>query len=90
MASKKKQHFIPRFYLRFFSNENKKTIGIWHIQKELFIHSGNLRNQAYQNNFYGKDSVIEDALAKIESIVSFIFKNIINKRKLPKKSQRYN
>lgn len=78
MADKKKQHFIPRFYLKYFSCESKgKAINIFNIPSSRFIVNGNLKNQAYKNYFYGKDCKVENVLGEIEAIGSIIIKNIV-------------
>jgi Protein of unknown function (DUF4238) len=67
MADYKKQHFIPKFYLRGFSNNNDGTsIGIYHKQKKLFIPCSGLNNQGYEDYLYGKDGYFEKALSLIE------------------------
>lgn len=84
MTNKKKQHFVPRFYLRQFSNElDRKSIGLWDIQKEVFVRNASLKNQAYGEYFYGKNLEIEDALAQIEGVVSRILKKIVVTQQLP-------
>lgn len=75
---------MPRFYLRQFSNEpDHKSIGVWDVQKEIFVRHASLKNQAYGVYFYGKDAEIEDALAQIEGVVSQVLKEIIITQQLP-------
>jgi hypothetical protein len=85
MPVKKKQHYIPRFYLKYFSNNKANThIGLYHIATQKLIREADLKNQAYENYFYGKDGKIEDGLAIIESKSSEIFSKIISSHNLPK------
>ena len=87
MADKKKQHFVPRFYLKNFSLlKNGKTIGIFNVENEKFIPEGALKNQAYKNYFYGKDKVIENALGTLEGPSSEIISKIINYEIFPNKA----
>jgi hypothetical protein len=84
MASKRKQHFVPRLYLRQFSNEpGHKSIGVWHLQKGIFVRNASLKNQAYGVYFYGVDTKFEDALAQIEERFSQILKKITDTKQLP-------
>ena len=79
MPDKKKQHFVPRFYLKNFSLKSSgKMLGIFNITNSKFISAGNLKDQAYKNYFYGHDPSIEDALSESEGIVATILRNIIN------------
>jgi len=85
MAKQKKQHYVSRFYLKNFSNNSdKKTIGIFNIQSEKFIRSGSIKNEAYSDNIYGKDGVIETALGGIEGVSAKVIFDIIQKKGLPK------
>lgn len=79
MPDKKKQHFVPQFYLRNFSIDcSRKRLGIFNIDKSKFISDGNLKNQAYKNYFYGHDLTIEDALSEQESRTAKIIQKIID------------
>jgi hypothetical protein len=80
MPEHKKQHFVPRFYLKYFSNNNLgKAIEIYNLKNNKYITDGNLKNQAYKDYFYGKDGNVEDILKDLETdasiIISFILKN---------------
>ncbi|GMR63538.1 DUF4238 domain-containing protein [Bacillus sp. MN7755] len=84
MSKKKKQHFVPRFYLKMFSNNlDQKTIGIFNVEREMFIAKGNLKNQAYKDYFYGKDGRIEDGLGKLEGEASKLFYKILSEKFMP-------
>ena len=84
MADKKKQHYVPRFYLKNFSNKSdEKSIGIYNVKKNLFIPSGSLKDQNYIDYFYGKNGRIENSLQVIEGLSSSIIKDIITKKLLP-------
>lgn len=84
MADKKKQHYVPRFYLKSFSlNASKNTIGIFNLASSKFIPSGNLKDQAYKNYFYGRDLKIENALGILEGAASRIIQNMIAQNSVP-------
>lgn len=87
MTEKKNQHYIPKFYLRNFSYlNNKKQIGIFNINNQLFFQTAKLKTQGSKNFFYGNDGVIEDNLANIEGLISKTLNQIIEKKELPKKN----
>lgn len=72
MPENKKQHYVPRFYLKQFSS-NEKSINIWLPERERKILRANLKNQCYRNYFYGSDPTFENALSYIEAQTSKIF-----------------
>ena len=75
MPKGKKQHYVPQFYLRLFS-QDKDSIRLYNInQKKFFI--APIKNVCYESYYYDKDGKIEDALAKLEEIASNIIYSII-------------
>ena len=73
MPENKKQHYVPRFYLKEFSS-NGKSINIWLPERKQAILRANLRNQCYKNYFYGSDPTFETALSYIEAQTSEVFR----------------
>ncbi len=69
--------------MRNFSYNNGKQIGLYNIEKKLFIDKAALKNQACRNFFYGEDGEIEDTLAKIEGHLATIIRDIISTTTLP-------
>jgi hypothetical protein len=90
-TDKKNQHYIPKFYLRNFSYQNnKKQIGIYNIENEVYIQTAKLKTQGSKNFFYGMDGQIEDNLSNIEGTLATIIKDIIETKKAPiKESFQY-
>lgn len=83
-SAKKKQHYLPQFYLRSFSNQsNKKQLGIYIPETNFYHASTKLKTQAYEKFYYGKDGEIENRLADIENDLSKVFNAIIQKEILP-------
>jgi hypothetical protein len=82
MPEKKKQHFVPRFYLKYFS-DNKKSIGIYNLDNKRYIKSGSLKNQAYEDYFYGKDGEVENLLAVFESDSAKMFSILLEHKEIP-------
>ena len=83
---KKKQHYVPRFYLKEFSNRSKKNqYYIYCYDKRTDnIRPQNIYNSAMEKYFYDKTSptTIEDRLSNIELEVSTIYHKIINDKDL--------
>ena len=78
MAEKKKQHYIPQFYLKLFSIHSAGTaLAIYNIPSRKFIPNAKLKNQACRNYFYGSNLNNENNLAIIESHSSSVIKKII-------------
>jgi hypothetical protein len=86
MSKRRSQHYIPVFLLKNFSNENKKSIGLFNINRKKFIRSASLRHQACRDHFYGKDKKIEGALSNLESITAPIIRIVEKQQTIPKKN----
>lgn len=83
----KKQHFVPIFYLKYFSiNGENKQIGILNKKSKKYIQAGKLKNQAYEDFFYGEDGNAEKALGKIEAQAATFLSQLIKEQCLPKKN----
>ena len=91
MAEKKKQHYVPKFYLKFFSvANNHKKIKVCIKRTGKIIQNADLENQAQEDYFYGKDLEREEWFGNIEDTTSVILKEIIRSKRLPKnKSDEY-
>ena len=87
MAENKKQHFIPQFYLRYFSiNSLGKSISIFSLTSSKFIESGSIKKgQAAKDYFYGSDLKVEKTLNKIEGKAAFVINSIISSNDLLEK-----
>jgi hypothetical protein len=76
MPDNKKHHFVPKFYLRKFSAD-EKSIGIFNIASRRMVSGGNLGNQCYRDYFYGKDSAVEKALGGMEDSAAIVISKMI-------------
>lgn len=84
LTEKKNQHFIPKLYLRLFSiNKKNLQIGLFYLPKEIYIKSADLKSQAKEDFFYGKDGSLEDDLSKLESLAAPSLKKIVETNILP-------
>ena len=85
MPEKKKQHYVPRFYLKLFSNASGKSINLYNIKGNRNIKNANLKNQCYEPYFYGENLVIENAFGPLEGLASGIILQIIADNSAPKR-----
>ncbi len=87
MPEKKRQHYVPQFYLRHFSTDDeKRQISLFNINSQRLIPNASIKRQACQDNFYGSDKIIESALEPLENASAKVIQRIISKNDHP----RYN
>lgn len=83
MADGKNQHFVPQFYLRYFScADSNKLVCTFHLPSGRYAPHAKIRDHACDDYFYGKDGV-EEALQKFESTVAPTIAGIIASERLP-------
>jgi hypothetical protein len=82
---KKNQHYVPRFYLKNFSDSDKRTINLFNVKNQECRLGASLKNQCYEPYFYDKEGGIEDVLGWLEDKASKIIRNIILTETLPDK-----
>lgn len=80
--TKRKQHFVPRFYLKAFQSDEKR-IHLFNLKRSLGVKNASLKEQCYRKDFYGPDGKIEEHLAYLESRFAPVLHSTIDKRKLP-------
>jgi len=68
MADKENQHFVPQYYFRFFSND-QKSISLLNKRAGNIVKTASIKGQASKSFFYG-DADVENNITEIES--SFI------------------
>lgn len=84
MTDHKRQHFVPQFYLRRFSQDGK-SINVFNIKSKRSILKAPIKGQCYRDNFYGKDRVVEKALSQLEAEMSRVLKSVQSQGALPKR-----
>lgn len=80
---KKRQHFVPKFYLRHFSFDGGDRLHLIHTGKLRAISGIGLKGQCYDDYFYGKEPVVESALQDMEGVTADVFRRIIANQRLP-------
>ena len=78
MPQNKRQHYVPRFYLKRFSPDGK-SINIWHLPGKEKITSASLRDQCYKDYFYSKQLDVEKGLSINEEHTAYLLE-VIEKR----------
>ena len=76
MSIVKNQHFVPQFYLRNFSN-NDKNIGMFRYKDKNYISNSSIKSVAYSKFLYGKDGKLEHLLSTLESKWAVIIRKIL-------------
>ncbi|MGP8217471.1 MAG: DUF4238 domain-containing protein [Bacteroidia bacterium] len=85
MPENKKQHYVPKFYLKLFSNNDGNThIGLYNFKSKKLVKEAGINNQAYENFFYGKDGKIEEGFSKIENHTKILLKQVVDNMELPR------
>lgn len=79
---KRRQHYVPKFYLRNFS-ENGKAVGLYLFKVKKIIEYGSINDNLWEEYFYGEDAVVENRLAEYEGKWKKIIFSIIETERLP-------
>lgn len=68
MATNKNQHFVPRCYLRAFTQGGENlAINLLNLDRQRVIPAAPVKNQCSGSYFYGQDQLLETAIQSIES-----------------------
>lgn len=85
MPSKKHQHYVSLFYLKFFSHNNKgRQISLYNLKSHKYIIKSSLRDQASENYFYGSNGVMESGFEILENRTSKVLSQMIKENWHPK------
>lgn len=82
--SKRKHHFVPRFYLHAFKSAPKR-INVYNLAQELAIRDASLRDQCYKHRFYGETDELEDKLSRLETQMAPVVRSILRGVTIPKR-----
>ena len=87
MPEKKRQHFVPQFYLRNFgSGPQRRRISLFNIPSAQYVPHASIKNQARKAWFYGQESLVEKALVNIEGSAAQVISGLIAGSALPAKN----
>lgn len=85
MAEKKRHHYVPQLYLKYFSKDKKNIIVFSIKEKRIVAENAPIRRQCYQNYMYSKNQKFEDIMSLLEGAAKRIFEEIITSKELPRK-----
>lgn len=67
MATNKNQHFVPRCYLKPFTNNGEsRAINLFNLDQQRAILGAPVKNQCSGDYFYGQDDLLETAIRAVE------------------------
>ncbi len=72
----KNQHYVPQFYQRNFSNDDK-NIGAYLLEKSKYVPSAPIKTQSSGDYFYSENMKIEKTLGAMEGMANKIIKKIL-------------
>ena len=75
-------HYVPKFYLRNFSN-NKKSVGMFIKKDSTYIADASIKDQAYIKKLYGESGNIENMFMLVENKAQIIISKILLTKQLP-------
>jgi hypothetical protein len=80
MATNKNQHYVPRCYLRAFTeNAEGKRVNMFNIDRQSMISLAPVRHQCSKAYFYGKDERLESAIQSLEAGYADVLRRILHK-----------
>ena len=82
MVAKRKQHYVPQFYLRLFQSALQR-IHLYDLGSMEPRRNVGIKGQCYRRYFHGRDSDLEDALGESERILSRSVRRVVKSLKLP-------
>jgi hypothetical protein len=83
-----RNHYVPQFYLRYFSN-NGKSVGLYNLETHKYVPHASIAEQACVKDLYGKDPTLESWFCKKERTWAKIIKEIIQKETIPQDPKDY-
>jgi hypothetical protein len=75
MPQNKKHHYVPRFLLKRFSRDGH-SVGLYNIPSRRMVSHAGLKNQCYSDYLYGKNTVVEKALAGAEGLLAELLREM--------------
>ena len=82
MPDNKNHHYVPRFYLRHFT-PNEKCIDLFNLQTQKLILKAPIKGQCCRDYFYGKNKDHEKSLGQAEGEIASMFRMLFELRRLP-------
>ena len=83
----KKQHYVPKFYLKYFARDDK-CFSILNINNYKIIEKAPYMNQCHEKYFYDKDNQYESMLSTLEYKWASLFDKIIKQDYFPNNNEK--
>lgn len=86
--TKRNHHYVPQFYLRFFSSDRNlvkkpRRIHMFNIKDNFVKENISIKEQCYKRNFYGDTDYVENILSTFESAYSRVLFQVLKSEKIP-------
>ena len=82
MSISREHHYVPQFYLRAFSSDDRR-IGLFNFERKLFVENASIKQQCSRRNFYAFAPGLEDAFGEMEGGAASILRRIRTENALP-------
>lgn len=83
MPDNKNHHYVPRFYLRYFTSQ-EKCIELFNLRTKRLIKKAPIKGQCCGDYFYGKNIGYEKSLGEAEGQIANTFRAMFELRRLPR------
>ena len=85
-TNKKKQHYVPQFVQKRFSNDGKR-VNVWDIRNKHFYDNIPIRGQLQEKYFYERtEDGFEQTLERLENMAKSLFDQIENIKDIPERN----
>lgn len=80
VGRKSNHHFVPQFYLRRFSADDRR-VKAWLIERDRLVDGASIKGQCSKEYLYGEAPVLEDMLSVLESTFAQAFRRVTSDKK---------
>lgn len=81
MPEKKKQHYVPKFYMQLFANQQNE-FSVFNTRDKKVLYPVPYGSQCYKDYYYGKDGVWENRLSDMEATWANTIKLVLTRSPL--------
>ena len=81
LAENKKQHYVPKLYMKNFTQDGQ-LLSVYNIARKQCYSAVPYDDQCYKNYYYGRDAVWEKRLSAMETVWGVLFQKILTKSSL--------
>lgn len=82
MASYREHHFVPKFYLRNFSSDERpvgkrRFVSVHNLASDRFFHGSSIKGECRRARLYGENPRVENALSDLEGTWATVIREIL-------------